>query len=46
VTNLTAARSVWDRTVYVGRRTGPVDFYEKRDRLIGPIFSFAVRGKF
>ena len=46
VTNLTAARSVWDRTVYVGRRTGPVDFFEKRDRLIGPIFSFAVRGKF
>jgi hypothetical protein len=46
VTNITAARSVWDRTVYTGRRTGPVDFYERRDRLIGPIFSFAVRGKF
>jgi hypothetical protein len=46
VSNLTNATSMWDRTVYVGRRTGPVDFYEKRDRTIGPIFSFSVTGKF
>jgi hypothetical protein len=46
VSNILAGRSMWDRTVYVGRRTGPVDFFERRDRLIGPIFSFAIRGKF
>jgi hypothetical protein len=46
VSNVLAARSMWDRTVYVGRRTGPISFIERRDRLIGPIFSFQVRGKF
>jgi outer membrane receptor for ferrienterochelin and colicins len=46
VTNIFAATSMWDRTVYQGRRTGPVAFFEHRDRLIGPIFSFQVRGKF
>lgn len=46
VNNILAARSMWDRTVYVGRRTGPIDFFERRDRLIGPILSFSVRGKF
>jgi outer membrane receptor for ferrienterochelin and colicins len=46
VYNLLAADSMWDRTVYAGRRTGAVDFIEHRDRQIGPIFSFAVRGKF
>jgi outer membrane receptor for ferrienterochelin and colicins len=46
VSNVLAARSLWDRTVYVGRRTGPISFIERRDRLIGPIFSFQVRGKF
>lgn len=46
VTNLVGARSMWDRVVYQGRRTGPVAFIERRDRLIGPIFSFQVRGKF
>lgn len=44
--NLFGAMSMWDRTVYVDRRTGPVDFHERRDRRIGPIFSFAVSGKF
>ncbi|QSX77851.1 TonB-dependent receptor plug domain-containing protein [Agrilutibacter solisilvae] len=44
--NLTDARSMWDRVVYVDRRTGPIDFIEKRDRRIGPIFSFAVSGTF
>lgn len=46
VGNLLGADSMWDRTVYVGRRTGPVAFYERRDRTIGQIFSFSVRGKF
>lgn len=44
--NLFGARSYYDRTSYVDRRGGPVDFYEDRDRLIGPIFSFTVSGKF
>jgi hypothetical protein len=35
-----------DRIVYVGRRTGPVSFYEQRDRRMGPIFFFSVRDKF
>ena len=46
VGNLFGAMSMWDRTVYTGRRTGPVDFYERRDRRIGPIFSFSVSGRF
>jgi hypothetical protein len=44
--NLFSADSMWDRTVYTGRRTDPVAFVEQRDRSIGPIFSFQVRGKF
>jgi hypothetical protein len=44
--NLFASDSMWDRTVHDGRRTDPVDFVEHRDRQIGPIFSFQVRGKF
>jgi hypothetical protein len=46
VSNVLAARSMWDRTVFLGRRTDPINFIERRDRLIGPIFSFQVRGKF
>jgi hypothetical protein len=46
VYNLIAADSMWDRTVYQGRRTEPVAFIEHRDRQIGPIFSFQIRGKF
>jgi outer membrane receptor for ferrienterochelin and colicins len=46
VYNLFGADSVWDRTVYTGRRTDPVAFVEHRDRVIGPIYSFSVRGKF
>ena len=46
VYNLLAADSMWDRTVHTGRRTDPVNFIEERDRQIGPIFSFAIRGKF
>ncbi len=44
--NVTSARSMWDRSVYVDRRTGPVDFIEDRDRRIGPILSFSVSGEF
>ncbi|WP_338502490.1 TonB-dependent receptor plug domain-containing protein [Sphingomonas kaistensis] len=45
--NLLNARSRWDRTVYAGRRnSAPIDFVEKRDRLIGPIFSLSVKGTF
>lgn len=43
--NLLDARQRLDRTVYAGRRnSAPVAFVETRDRLIGPIFSFSVRG--
>lgn len=44
--NMLAADSMWNRTVHSGRRTDPVDFIEERDRQIGPIFSFQIRGKF
>lgn len=44
--NVTNARSMWDRTVFVDRRTGPVDYVEVRDRRIGPILSFSVSGTF
>ena len=46
INNLFAADSVWDRTVYEGRRTGAVAYIEERDRQIGPVFTFSVRGKF
>lgn len=45
--NLINARSRWDRVVYTGRRnSAPFDFIETRNRLIGPIISFSVRGTF
>ena len=44
--NLINAMSMWQRTVYLERRTGPVDYHEDRDRRIGPIFSLSVSGKF
>ena len=44
--NQFGAMSMWDRTVYLERRTGPVAYYERRDRRIGPVFSFSVSGKF
>jgi outer membrane receptor for ferrienterochelin and colicins len=45
--NIFDARSTWDRFVYLGRRNATdIDFIERRDRLIGPIFSFQIRGKF
>ncbi|OHD01576.1 MAG: TonB-dependent receptor [Sphingopyxis sp. RIFCSPHIGHO2_01_FULL_65_24] len=45
--NAANARSKRDRTVYTGvRGESPIAFVEKRDRLIGPVFAFSVRGKF
>ena len=45
--NLLNARHLLDRTVYLGRRTEtPIDFIQRNDQLIGPIFSFSVRGSF
>ncbi len=44
--NALGGTSMWDRIVYVGRRTGPIAFREIRDRRIGPIFSFSISGKF
>ena len=47
IRNIANARSKRDRIVYTGvRGESPVSFVEERDRLIGPIFSFSVRGKF
>jgi len=46
IANLTNAMSMWQRTVYLQRRTGPVDYFEDRDRRIGPIVSLSVSGKF
>lgn len=47
ISNIANARSKRDRTVYTGvRGASPVSFVEERDRLIGPIFAFSVRGKF
>lgn len=44
--NLLDARSKWNRTVYVDRRDGPVDFTQETDRLIGPIWQLSLSGKF
>lgn len=47
LSNAVNARSRRERTVYEGvRGASPVLFHESRDRLIGPIFVFSVRGKF
>ncbi len=47
INNITNARSRRDRTVYEGLRgASEIAFVEERDRLIGPIFAFLVRGKF
>jgi hypothetical protein len=45
--NILNARSRRDRTVFAGLRgASPILLVEDRDRLIGPIFSFSVRGSF
>ena len=44
--NVFSSRSKWDRTVYVDRRTGPIDYFVDRDRLIGAFVWFSVSGTF
>ena len=47
INNILNARSRWDRRVFERfRTTHPLAFIEKRNRLIGPIFSLSVRGNF
>ena len=47
VRNIFGARSFRDRIVYTGLRgASPISFIEDRDRLIGPVFAFSVRGNF
>lgn len=47
IRNISNGRSKRDRIVYTGvRGESPIAFVEARDRLIGPILSLSVRGKF
>lgn len=47
IRNIANARSKRDRIVYAGLRgASEIAFIEERDRLIGPIFGFSVKGKF
>jgi len=47
VGNIFSARHYFDRTVYDGRRdASPLLFRQRNDQLIGPIFTFTVRGSF
>lgn len=43
--NLLGARDAYERTAYVGRRTGPIAFTEQRERRFGLIWAFSVTGK-
>jgi hypothetical protein len=45
--NFIDSRHTLDRVVYTGYRDrSPVSFYEKRDQLVGPLFSLSVKGTF
>jgi hypothetical protein len=45
--NLFSGRNYFNRTVWTARRNNsPIAFIEARDRFIGPIFSFQVKGNF
>ena len=44
--NVFSGESYLFRQVHAGRRTDPIAYLERRDRTIGPIFSFEVRGRF
>lgn len=47
VGNPLGPRQYRERVVYKGlREASPVDFVELRDRRVGPIFTFTVRGNF
>ncbi|MCA1661933.1 MAG: TonB-dependent receptor plug domain-containing protein [Novosphingobium sp.] len=45
--NFLDGRQIRDRTVFTGLRgASPIAFIEKRDRLIGPIFAYSIKGTF
>jgi hypothetical protein len=45
--NIFNARHIFNRTIYEDWRVGsPIDVIEKHNQLIGPVFSFSVRGNF
>ena len=44
IRNLLGGNDITDRTVFIGRRGGPVSFFEARDRSVGPVFSISVSG--
>lgn len=47
VYNIFDARHLVDRTVYTGRRTvAPISYIQRQDQLIGPLFSFSIKGTF
>jgi hypothetical protein len=47
VDNIFNGRHTLDRVVYTGYRDrAPIDFFDKRDELVGPIFSLSVKGTF
>lgn len=47
VGNIFNARHRWTRTVYEDwRNNSSVEFYQNNDQLIGPIFSFLIKGNF
>lgn len=45
VINLLDSRDGFERTAYVGRRTGPIAFTEDQERRFGRIWAFSVSGK-
>jgi hypothetical protein len=47
VDNIFDGRHLFNRTVYTGfRDTHPISFIEKRNQLVGPLFSLSVKGSF
>lgn len=46
VANLTNRQNLFDRTVFIDRPSGLVDFIEDRDREFGQIFTFEIEGSF
>lgn len=46
VTNPNDGTEAFDRTVFVDRREGPVDFIERRAREFGPILTLTISGEF
>ncbi len=47
VGNVLNGRHYYDRHVYAGRRNAtPLVFRQHNDQLIGPIFTFTIRGSF